>query len=130
MLSELFFISENHFLDMLETYLMRIWDIPPEKMCRQHLLGEHRELHALWSIITNNKKAYAHHPETLRWRGKLKALYLRHESLVNEMKERGYTHHTPLDPALAAGEAFQDELVTSYEEQVRILKERGCECRV
>ena len=122
--------SENPFLNVLGIHLMRIWDIPPEKMCRQHLLGEHRELHALWSIITNNKKAYAHHPETLRWRGKLKALYLRHESLVNEMKERGYTHHTPLDPALAAGEAFQDELVTSYEEQVRILKERGCECRV
>jgi len=109
---------------------MRIWDIPPEKMCRQHLLGEHRELHALWSIITNNKKAYAHHPETMRWRGKLKALYLRHEALVHEMTERGYKHHTPLDPALATGKAVQDEFVDSYEEQVRLLKERGCDCRV
>lgn len=109
---------------------MRIWDIPPEKMCRQHLLGEHRELHALWSIITNNKKAYAHHPETLRWKGKLKALYLRHEALVNEMTGRGYKHHTPLDPALATGKAVQDEFVNTCEEQVRILKERGCECRV
>ena len=109
---------------------MRIWDIPPEKMCRNHLLGEHRELHALWSIITNNKKAYSHHPETLRWKGKLKALYLRHESLVKEMTERGYKHHTPLDPALATGKAVQDEFVNTYEEQVRILKERGCECRV
>ncbi|TAH69527.1 MAG: pyrimidine dimer DNA glycosylase [Methanosarcina mazei] len=109
---------------------MRIWDIPPENMCRNHLLGEHRELHALWSIITNNKKAYAHHPETLRWRGKLKALYLRHEALVREMTERGYKHHTPLDPVLATGKAVQDEFVNTYEEQVRILKERGCECRV
>ncbi|NLO31660.1 MAG: pyrimidine dimer DNA glycosylase [Methanosarcina mazei] len=109
---------------------MRIWDIPPEKMCRNHLLGVHRELHALWSIITNNKKAYAHHPETLRWRGKLKALYLRHEALVREMTKRGYKHHTPLDPALATGKAVQDEFVNTYEEQVRILKERGCECRV
>jgi hypothetical protein len=109
---------------------MRIWDIPPEKMCRQHLLGEHRELHALWSIITNNKKAYAHHPETLRWKGKLKALYLRHEALVEEMTNRGYKHHTPLDPILATGKAIQDEFLSSPDEQIRILKERGCECRV
>lgn len=130
MLSELFFISENHFLDVLEIHLMRIWDVSPEKMCRQHLLGEHRELHALWSIITNNKKAYAHHPETMRWRGKLKALYLRHEALVEEMTKRGYKHHTPLDPALATGKTIQDEFVDSYEEQVRLLKERRCNCRV
>lgn len=109
---------------------MRIWDIPPEKMCRNHLLGEHRELHALWYIIINNKKAYAHHPETLRWKGKLKALYLRHEVLVNEMTARGYKHHTPLDSALATGKVVQDEFVNTYEEQVRILKEKGCECRV
>jgi hypothetical protein len=25
---------------------MRIWDIEPRKLCRNHLLGEHRELHA------------------------------------------------------------------------------------
>ncbi|MDI9394246.1 MAG: pyrimidine dimer DNA glycosylase/endonuclease V [Euryarchaeota archaeon] len=109
---------------------MRIWDIPPEKMCRQHLLGEHRELHALWSIITNNKKAYAQHPETLRWKGKLKALYLRHEALVNEMTSKNYKHHTPLDPSLATGKAVQDEFVNTCEEQIRILKQKGCECRV
>ena len=109
---------------------MRIWDISPEKLCRQHLLGEHRELHAVWSIITNNKKAYIHHPETLRWRGRLKALYMRHESLVHELAERGYKHHTPLEPSLATGKAFQDEFVNSYEEQVQILKGKGCDCRV
>lgn len=74
---------------------MRIWDIPPEKLCRQHLLGGHRELHALWSIIINNKKAYAHHPETMRWRGKLRALYLRHNAQVEEMTKRGYKHYPP-----------------------------------
>ncbi|MEA1907096.1 MAG: pyrimidine dimer DNA glycosylase/endonuclease V [Euryarchaeota archaeon] len=109
---------------------MRIWDIPPEKLCRNHLLGEHRELHAMWSIITNNKKAYANHPETLRWKRRLMALYLRHEKLVEEMTKRGYKHHTPLDAKLATGEAEQTEFVTPYEEQVRILRERCCECDV
>ena len=35
---------------------MRIWDIPTKKLCDQHLLGEHRELHAKWSIIKTIKK--------------------------------------------------------------------------
>lgn len=109
---------------------MRIWDIPPEKLCRNHLLGEHRELHAVWSVITNGKKAYANHPEILRWRGRLRALYLRHEALVAEMKMRGYKHHTPLDAGLAVGEGVQSGYVASYEEQVRILREKGCGCRV
>jgi hypothetical protein len=109
---------------------MRIWDIPPEKFCRNHLLGEHRELHAVWSIITNNKKAYSNHPEILRWKGKLRSLYLRHDKLVAEMTIRGYKHHTPLDRGLATGEEVQDVLVVPYEEQVRILRNKGCDCKV
>ncbi|MEA3294341.1 MAG: pyrimidine dimer DNA glycosylase/endonuclease V [Euryarchaeota archaeon] len=109
---------------------MRIWDIPPEKFCRNHLLGEHRELHAVWSIITNNKKAYSNHPEILRWKGKLRSLYLRHEKLVAEMTIRGYKHHTPLELKLATGEEVQDVLVVPYEEQVRILRNKGCDCKV
>jgi hypothetical protein len=109
---------------------MWIWDIPPDKICRQHLLGEHREMHAFWSIITNNKKAYSHHPETLRWKGKLKAPYLRHESLVGEMHNRGYNHHTPLDITLATGSAVQDEYLDSPAVQVRILKKKRCDCKV
>jgi hypothetical protein len=33
-----------------------------EKLCRNHLLGEHQELHAIWSVLVNGKKGYAHHP--------------------------------------------------------------------
>jgi len=109
---------------------MRVWDIPPDKLCRNHLLGEHRELHAIWSILTQDKKGYSNHPETLRWKGKLKALYLRHEMLVDEMQKRGYVHKTPLDSGLAIGSSLQDEYVDSIEEQARILKHRGCKCMV
>ena len=87
---------------------MRIWDIEVKCLCRQHLLGEHRELHAIWSILTKNKKGYSHHPETNRWQGKLKALYLRHEKLVKEMQKRGYLHHSNLDKKLARGGAVQN----------------------
>jgi len=109
---------------------MRIWDIPPEQLCRNHLLGEHRELHAIWSILIHNKKGYAHHPETLRWRGKQKALYLRHEALVTEMMQRRYHHHSPLEIHYATGEDHQDIFVDSYVEQVRLLRQKNCGCMV
>ena len=108
---------------------MRIWDLPPHKLCRQHLLGEHRELHALWNILTLGRKGYARHPETLRWQGKLKAVYLRHQAEVQEMSERGYHHHSPLDVRLATGKARQDEFVNQPEEQIEILMDKGCDCK-
>ena len=109
---------------------MRIWDIPVEKLCRNHLLGEHRELHAIWSILLHNKKGYAHHPETLRWKGKQKALYLRHEQLVKEMVQRGYHHHSPLELSFANGYDKQDVFVDSHDEQVRLLRQKKCGCTV
>lgn len=109
---------------------MRIWDLPPAVLCRQHLLGAHRELHAVWSIITQGKRGYANHPETRRWRGKLRALFRRHEALVAEMASRGYRHHSPLDAALAGGAEVQEEYVDTVERQVALLRERGCGCRV
>jgi hypothetical protein len=107
---------------------MRIWDVSPEKLCRNHLLGEHRELHAIWVILTQNKLGYANHPETRRWRGKRAALYGRHERLVAEMKKRGYHHRSPLNSKLATGKTIQAEFVDSIEEQIRILKNRKCGC--
>jgi len=109
---------------------MRVWDIPPEKLCRNHLLGEHSELHGIWSILTQGKKGYANHPEVVRWRGKLKALYRKHEEIVDEMLRRGYQHNSPLDPRLATGAAEQDTFVDSPEEQARILRAKDCGCRV
>jgi hypothetical protein len=109
---------------------MRIWDITPKKLCRNHLLGEHRELHAIWSILTNNKKGYSRHPEVLRWSGKLKALYLRHERLVAEMTKRGYIHKSPLDTKFAEGADKQRSFVDTYKEQKKNLKAKKCGCSV
>ena len=107
---------------------MRIWDVPPSLLCRQHLLGEHRELHGLWRILTEDRKGYAHHPETRRWRGKLAALYRRHEALVEEMARRGYRHTSPLDQRQATGSAVQHEYVDSLDAQFAILRSKGCDC--
>ena len=108
---------------------MRIWDIAPSRLCRNHLLGEHRELHAIWSILTAHKKGYSRHPETMRWRNKLAALYLRHKELVREMKERGYKHNSSLDRRLATGSRKQDLFLDSHSRQKKILKSKKCGCR-
>jgi len=108
---------------------MRIWDIEPEKLCRIHLLGEHRELHAIWTILTQGKKGYRNHPETKRWVGKLRALYKRHEELKKEMTHRGYSHNSNLNKLLAIGSSKQMDFVHSYKEQVEILGSKGCNCK-
>jgi hypothetical protein len=109
---------------------MRIWDIEPARLCRSHLLGEHRELHGLWNILTLGKQGYRHHPETKRWVGRLAALHARHEALVAEMRRRGYDHASPLDATLATGSAHQSEYVDSPVRQEEILKQKDCDCLV
>lgn len=109
---------------------MRVWDIHPKYLCRKHLLAEHRELHGLWNILTkhNGIGGYSRHPETLRWVGKQKALYNRHEALVKEFTRRGYKHHTPLNKQLAYGSGSQRVFINTLKEQEAILKQKPCEC--
>jgi hypothetical protein len=76
---------------------VRIWDVSAGYLNRQSLLGEHRELHGLHSILVNGKTGYARHPETRRWVGCVSGLAQRHALLVAEMRLRGYCDRTPLD---------------------------------
>lgn len=108
---------------------MRIWDLPTYQLCRAHLLGEHRELHAIWGILTTGKKGYTNHPETKRWVGKLAALFKRHEEQVVEITKRNYQHHSPLNKVLAVGEAIQRDFVNTLEEQEEILRNKPCPCK-
>jgi len=76
---------------------MRIWaPIPPVCLDRQRLLGEHRELHAIWVILTTNRKGYRNHPEVKRWIKYLPELAARHDQLVAELARRGYNHRSLL----------------------------------
>ncbi len=109
---------------------LRIWEISPLKLCRQHLLGEHRELHAIWSILINQKKGYRNHPETLRWEGALNGLYQRHRDLEKEFERRGYQHNSPLDKGKALGELKPRFKIDTLARQREILKEKRCSCKV
>jgi hypothetical protein len=107
---------------------MRIWDLDPHLLCDRHLLGEHRELHAIWSILTSGRSGYANHPETRRWRGRLAALYARHDQQADEMARRGFRHASPLDRRLATGAPHETELIDPIEAQRARLVQRGCGC--
>jgi len=102
-------------------------------MCDQHLNGEHRELHGCFKIITEGKTGYSRHPETLRWMGKAGALKLRHDALVVEMVRRGWTGHTTPIPAelVPTNHSWvQTEYVDDPYQQLLILRDKGCGCRV
>lgn len=74
---------------------MRAWDIDAGFLNDKSLLGEHRELHGMMSIIKHNKKGYSRHPETLRWKDFPAGLSCRHDLLREEMLLRGFKHHSP-----------------------------------
>lgn len=75
---------------------MRVWDVHPGYLSRQSLLGQHVEIHALFSVLCGGRKGYSKHPETLRWKGHLGLLAARHDLTVQEMALRGYNHASPI----------------------------------
>ena len=102
---------------------MRIWDLNPGYLNRQSLLGEHRELHGMVSIIKNNKKGYSKHPETLRWVDYGWALKQRHRLLVAEMNLRGYIDKSPVLLRSNQGE-WPETFIDTPSNQVSILKRK------
>ncbi len=100
---------------------MRIWDLPAGYLNRQSLLGEHRELHGIHSILTNGKDGYARHPETLRWTKALSGLTSRHGQLVAEMRLRGYVDRTPLRSGTSKTK-WPTSFVTDPVDQIALLR--------
>lgn len=99
---------------------MRIWDVNPGYLNRQSLLGEHRELHGIVSIIANKKKGYSKHPETLRWKEYGWALQKRHQLLAAEMALRGFTDRS-LVAMCTQEEKWPDTYIDEPAQQFQIL---------
>ncbi|MFC1555217.1 DUF1722 domain-containing protein [candidate division KSB1 bacterium] len=102
---------------------MRIWDIHPGYLNRQSLLGEHRELHGIVSIIVNRKKGYSSHPETLRWKGYGWALGQRHRLIKAEMALRNYSERSPVTTRSGKG-LWPHTYIDDPVQQFRILTEK------
>jgi hypothetical protein len=100
---------------------MRVWDLPAGYLNRQSLLGEHRELHGIYSILTENKSGYANHPETLRWVRTRSGLAMRHRQLAVEMSLRGYVDRTPIRATMSRAK-WPGVFVTEPADQVTLLR--------
>ena len=103
---------------------MRIWDLDPGFLNDRSLLGEHRELHGLFSIHVNGKKGYSRHPETVRWQKALSGLAFRHDLLVSEMALRGFNHQSPLPPLPDRTPAWPEIFIDPPEAQFSLLREK------
>ncbi|HLD91738.1 MAG TPA: pyrimidine dimer DNA glycosylase/endonuclease V [Patescibacteria group bacterium] len=69
---------------------MRMWMVDPKILCKNHLLGEHGEIHKFFKQFVKkynmNGRAGQIEPKSMKQR---------HDELVNEMINRGYNHNSP-----------------------------------
>ena len=105
---------------------MRVWDVSPRVLCRAHLLGEHREIHAVYAVIARGSEGYSRHPETRRWVGKLPALAVRHARVADEMRARGYRHLSPM--RATRGSTVQRSRLLTRSGQLARLEAKSCPC--
>lgn len=104
---------------------MRIWDIDPGYLNDKSLLGEHLEIHAVFTIIAQDKKGYSKHPETLRWKDRLDAISIRHKLLVSEMQIRGLKHKSPMNcPVHLKANGWPEIFINPPADQFAILEKK------
>lgn len=72
---------------------MRMWQVNPKILCRNHLLGEHNELHMFVGTILKGKSLTGYIKNNLV---EVHSIKSRHEELAVEMTRRGYHHQSPL----------------------------------
>jgi hypothetical protein len=75
--------------------MTRMWMVNPKTMCRNHLLGEHKELHQLVGTILLGRMNVVH-GHAKKGQVQCRSIQSRHIELVLEMLSRGYNHQSPL----------------------------------
>lgn len=100
---------------------MRMWNVDPRLMCREHLLGEHLEMHMFAGAIRKGSSVRGYIENGLVETGNIKG---RHDELVTEMERRGYKHNSPLEDPCCEENGFVDG-----EKNLGELKSRCPECR-
>jgi hypothetical protein len=70
-----------------------MWMLPPNILCRKHLLGEHVECHMLVGSLNKGKNLQGYIDKGLI---EVQSLRERHDILAREMEIRGYKHNSLL----------------------------------
>lgn len=107
---------------------MRMWGADPEHMCRQHLLGEHLEMHMFAATINNKGKIKGYVDNNLV---DVKEIKSRHDAIAAEMSRRGYKHNTPMEknPDIEYLPVEMRNKKLDKEKSAKDLYERCEECR-
>ena len=72
---------------------MRMWMLNPTLFCRQHLLGQHSELHSLLGTLKKKLKVSGYIKSNCL---EITAIQWYHNQCVEELLKRNYKHHTPI----------------------------------
>lgn len=104
--------------------MTRMWMLPSEYLCQNHLMGEHAELHQLVGTIKRHPHGDAI-AEGHAKKGNIDTTLIgrRHSQLVAEMERRGMNHDSPIETVSVA--------IGSVDRQhnLRDLTERCDDCR-
>lgn len=98
-----------------------MWMIDPTKLCKNHLCGEHRELHALVGMINKDISLKGYINNGLI---EVHNIRQRHSELAAEMLRRKYYHKSPLPFFIERIEGVVDT-----NKSIEDLKSRCPECR-
>ena len=103
---------------------MRMWKVNPKVMCRQHLLGEHLEMHMFKGCWEKGKSVSGYIEKGLVEMTEVKN---RHDELVIEMSRRSYNHKSPMEIFLR-NVSFYDGQVDEKANLIELAK-RCPECK-
>ena len=107
---------------------MRMWMLPPRFLCRQHLLGEHSELHK--HRPTFEKQHSISGRITPKVTSEPESMASRHDELVREMLRRGYNHNSPFEqPDLSYLPDYERDAKVNQAESLKDLVSRCPACR-
>lgn len=104
---------------------MRMWKVNPKNMCRNHLLGEHLEMHMFAGSIMKGISISGYAKTGLV---EVNNIQKRHEALSREMERRGFVHKSPLPEGFMKKYSGSNGKV-SIKNNIIELKRRCRECR-
>jgi len=106
--------------------MVRMWNVEVVKLCDQHLLGEHNEMHMVVGTIRKHPYGEAVVKGHAK-KGQLDTslIKVRHDELAEEMVSRDMNHDTPLEYTDKLGFGNVD-----VEESRKILRDRCNRCRL
>ena len=104
--------------------MTRMWMVNPKIMCRNHLLGEHKEIHQLIGAINKKFKLDGYVKNNCI---EITNIRQRHDELVIEMLKRNYNHKSEIKEYDCG---YLDEKIVKYKiDKEKSLEDLLCRCK-